>query len=115
MFVATVIVSLLLAALLCVSATLKLRRQPAIVESMQTVGVTGPTLNYLAYVLYLGAVGLVIGLFLAPIGVLAALCLVIYFVLAVGAHVRAQDTAHMLTPALLAVLSLVALVLRIGS
>lgn len=35
--------------------------------------------------------GLLAGLWIRPLGVVTAACLVVYFVLAVGAHVRAHD------------------------
>jgi hypothetical protein len=44
------------------------------------------------------ASGLVAGFVWAPIGVAAAIGLVIYFLLAIGAHVRADDTKNVPTP-----------------
>ncbi len=62
-------------------------------------------LNGLAGVLLLAAVGLVVGLWWPLAGIAAAIGLVVYFVLAVGFHVRADDAAHAVTPAILVVLA----------
>jgi hypothetical protein len=45
----------------------------------------------LGTVLAAGAIGLLAGLALPPLGLAAAIGLVLYFVCAIGAHVRAHD------------------------
>jgi hypothetical protein len=45
----------------------------------------------LGTVLAAGAIGLLVGLALPPLGLAAAIGLVLYFVCAIGAHVRARD------------------------
>ena len=111
MFVATVIVSVLLALALTGSAAAKATSQPAVVPGISAVGVPENRIPLLAIPLFAGAVGLVAGLCIEPIGVAAAACLVLYFVLAIGAHVRAKDP-NIAPPAALGVVAAAALVLR---
>ena len=62
----------------------------------------------------LGGLGLLVGLVIPPIGVLAALGLVVYFVLAVRAHARLGDSGAETIPAaalfILCALTLITLV-----
>jgi type VI protein secretion system component VasF len=66
-------------------------------------------------VLLLAAAGLVVGLWWPLAGIAAAIGLVIYFVLAVGFHVRANDTAHVLTPSVLAGVSAAVVALQLAA
>ena len=115
MFVATVVVSVLLAGLLAYSAVRKLSHDQDVVEGYARAGVPEDKLNLLATVLLAGAGGLIAGLFWAPIGVAAAGALVLYFAVAIGFHIRAGDTAHLPTPLVLEVLAVAALVLRLAT
>jgi hypothetical protein len=115
MFVATVIVSVLLAATLVYAAVRKLSHRPEVVQSYVRVGVPEEKLDYLAVVLLAGAAGLIVGLFLAPIGIAAAIGVVCYFVLALAAHIRADDIANLPTPAVIEVVAVAALVLRLAT
>jgi hypothetical protein len=114
MVVAAGVVSVLLAALLVVTAARKLGHRPAVVATYQRVGVPEQRLNQLAVLLLTGAVGLVVGLWWEPAGVAAAAALVAYFLLAIGAHVRAHDTANVFLPALYLALSAAALILHVA-
>jgi hypothetical protein len=114
-FAASVIASVLLAALLAASAIRKLGHQPHVVETYIRVGVPEDRLDYLAYILLAGAAGLVLGIFWAPIGVAAAACVVLYFILAVAAHIRAGDENHLPTPAVIEALAVAALLLRVAT
>jgi hypothetical protein len=113
MFVATVIVSVLLAALLAYSAARKLSHAEQVVATYRRVGVPEDKLNYLAMILLAGAAGLIAGLFWAPIGIAAAIGLTAYFIAAIGFHIRFGDTGNIPTPAVLAVLAAAALTLRL--
>jgi hypothetical protein len=113
MFVATVVVSLLLAAALAGSAIRKLSHQPPVVQTYLRVGVPEDKLNYLAAILLAGAAGLALGLLWAPLGVAAAIGVTCYFIAAIGFHVRSGDTAHLPMPAALLVTAAVALALRV--
>ncbi|WP_084717946.1 DoxX family protein [Streptacidiphilus carbonis] len=63
-----------------------------------------------------GAVGLVSGLWLWPLGVTAAVALLLMLVGAVLSHLRAKDVAKALVPAVLfAVVALAVLLLRLAT
>jgi hypothetical protein len=113
MFVATVIVSGLLAATLAFAAIRKLSHRPEVVQTYARVGVPEDKLNYLAIILLAGAAGLILGLFWAPIGVAAAIGVVSYFLLAIASHVRADDTENLPTPIVIEVVAAAALALRL--
>jgi len=114
MSIAIAAVSLPLAALLVLTALRKLSHRPDVVATYTRVGVPEERLNLLAALLLAGAAGLVAGLFVTPLGVAAAAALVAYFALAIGAHLRARDTANVFMPALYLLLALAALVLHIA-
>jgi hypothetical protein len=109
---AAAIVSAVLAALLVVSATIKVTRREPYVQGYLRVGVPEDRLNLLAVVLLAGAAGLLLGLAWAPIGVAAAAALVVYFAIAIAAHVRADDIANLPTPVTMESLAIAALVLH---
>jgi len=77
----------------------KLRNDPKIVAIMSHVGVRSAQLPILAYLELLGALGLLIGLKVHPLGVLSAVALALYFVGAVIAHVRKNDKVADFAPA----------------
>jgi hypothetical protein len=112
-FAVAATVSLLLASVLTYSAVRKLSHQPEVVQTYTRVGVPERKLDYLAAILLAGAAGLILGLFWAPIGVAAALGLVVYFLLAVGAHIRAHDIEHLPTPLAIELIAASALALRV--
>jgi DoxX-like family len=106
------VVSVLLAALLTFSALRKLGHRPEVVATYTRVGVPEDRLDHLAFILLAGAAGLVIGLAWAPIALAAASGVVLYFLLAVAAHLRADDAEHLPTPLVVLVLAVATLVLR---
>jgi hypothetical protein len=112
---AAAIVSLLLASVLTYSALRKLSHRPEVVQTYVRVGVPEERLNYLAAILLAGAAGLIAGLLWAPIGIAAAAALVVYFLLAVGAHIGARDTRHAPTPIVIELISAAALALRLAT
>jgi uncharacterized membrane protein YphA (DoxX/SURF4 family) len=91
MFIAAAVVAGLLAVALVASGAAKLMKNPRLVEGMSAVGVPEHRLWLLASAEFAGAVGLVAGLFWWPIGVAAAIGVILYFVGAVGAHLRVKD------------------------
>jgi hypothetical protein len=109
---ALVVVSILLATVLTFSAALKLTHRPQVVESYAKAGVPEAWLNRLAALLLAAAAGLIVGLWWSIAGMAAAAGLVAYFGLAIGFHLRADDTAHMLTPAVLAAVAAATLALQ---
>lgn len=106
------VLSILLAVVITFSAALKLTHRPAVVDSYRKAGVPERWLNPLAAVLLAAAAGLIGGLWWPIAGIAAAAGLVVYFALAVGFHIRSHDTAHVATPAVLAVAAAATLVLH---
>jgi hypothetical protein len=107
-------VSILLAALLAFSAIRKLSHRPEVVQAYLRAGVPEDKLDYLAVTLLAGAAGLLAGLLWAPLGVAAALALVVYFLVAMAFHIRAGDAEHLPTPLVMALLAAAALALRLA-
>ena len=103
------IVSILLAALLVYAAVRKLSHRPAVVATYTRVGVPEERLDQLAWILLAGAVGLIAGLFWPPIGVAAGAGLVVYFLLAIAAHLRAGDARNLPTPVAMELLAVASL------
>ncbi|NDV10259.1 DoxX family protein [Rhodococcus sp. IEGM 248] len=108
MLIATVVVSIALAALLLVSGLGKLRRDPTQMATLTTVGFPQTRAWLLATAEFAGAMGLLLGLFWWPLGVAGAAGATAYFVGATLAHIRARDykLAAPLTLLLLAVVAL---------
>jgi uncharacterized membrane protein YphA (DoxX/SURF4 family) len=113
-FIAALIVSLVLAALLVFSAVGKLTKNAMQMATMSLVGFPADRVWMLATLELLAAAGLVAGLFWWPIGVAAAIGAVLYFVGATVGHLRVKDY-HLQGPLPMLVLSVAALVLRILS
>lgn len=114
MFIATAIVSSLLALAVAGSAGGKLTRQPMVVDMLTGLGVPASWLPRLAATELAGGIGVLVGLAVTWIGVPAAVGLILYFLGAVLTHVRAHDNA-IAAPLLLAGLTVAVLVLRIAS
>lgn len=111
MFIAYAVVAGLLTLVLLASATFTLQRNPAITESMTKVGVPDSWLPRLAALKAAGAIGLVAGLWLTPLGIAAAVGVTLYFLGAIVFHLRAKD--YSLAPAaVLTLVAVAALILR---
>jgi uncharacterized membrane protein YphA (DoxX/SURF4 family) len=111
MFIADAVIASLLAAALLLSGQGKLAKDPRQLKTMTSVGFPEDRMWLLASAEIAGAAGLVAGLFWWPIGVAAAIGVVLYFIGAVGAHLRVRDTSF--APALVMLLiAVAALVLR---
>ncbi|GAA5194021.1 hypothetical protein GCM10023322_57390 [Rugosimonospora acidiphila] len=113
MFIATIVVSLVFAALLLVSAAGKLRRSPSQVGTLERVGALGIA-PVLAVLEIAGAVGLAAGLAWWPLGIAAGVGLALYFIGAAGAHLRVRDRT-IAAPVVLLVVSLAAIAPRLAS
>ncbi len=111
MFTVAAIVSLLLAVAILGSGVATLAKVPAVVNNMKAVGWPEDRLWVLAVLKILGAVGLVVGLWVAPIGIAAAIGVTLYFIGAVVFHLRAKEYA-LAPPVVLLVLAVASLVLR---
>jgi hypothetical protein len=92
-----------------------LTHRPKVVEDYRRAGVPERWLNWLAALLLASAVGLVVGHWWPLAGIVSTSGLTAYFVLAVGFHVRAKDTANAVTPLVLMILAATALGLRLAA
>ena len=116
MFVACIVISAILAAVLLLSAIGKIRRDPRQMGTMRKVGFPENKLWLLALAEAAGAIGLVVGLFWWPLGAAAALGVIGYFIGAIVSHLRVKDTAIAIAaPAALLAVAAVAMVLRLVS
>jgi hypothetical protein len=97
-FTAYVIATLLAAAMVGFSAVSVFLRAKWVVEPLADYGVPRSWWPWLGAAKAAGAVGLVIGLFVPVVGVLAGICLVLYFVGAVVTVVRARSYSHVPFP-----------------
>lgn len=112
MFVAYAIIATLLSVSLVVSAIGKLIKMPQVVEMIGGLGVPLSLLPVLALLEIAGAVGLIAGLWVQPLGIAAGTGVVLYFIGAVITHVRAHDREFV--PAIfLGLVAAVATILRI--
>ncbi|RBM23019.1 DoxX family protein [Streptomyces sp. PT12] len=115
MFVAYVIVGIVLALLLTFSGRTKLARDERIVEGLTGIGVPLSWFPFLAASEFAGAIGLVVGFWWAPIGIAAAIGVILYFVGAVAAHLRKRDLKGLPPAVLLLLVAIAALILRAAS
>ena len=114
MFIALIVATVVLSAIAVGSAIGKLRKAEQVVAAIHgTVGVPLRLLPVLAGLEIAGAVGILIGLAVEPLGIAAATGLVLYFVGAVIGHLRVGDTRGVAQPVLPLVLSIAVLVLRV--
>jgi hypothetical protein len=109
------IAGIVLALMLLVSAYTKLTRNQQLVDGLTGLGVPLGMFPFLAACEIAGAAGLVIGIWWGPLGIAAAVGLVLYFVGAVGTHLRKSDYKGTPSPAVLLLASTAVLVLRILS
>jgi hypothetical protein len=87
-----VTITVIVAALVAVSAITKIRRDPRAVRTVHEV--VGFPLSYfplLAACEFAGALGLVLGIRWPLLGIIAGVCLALYFVGAVLSHLRVRD------------------------
>jgi hypothetical protein len=98
MSVAYIIITLLAAAMVGFSAASVFFQAKWVVEPLADYGVPRSWWPWLGAAKAAGAVGLVIGLFIPVIGVIAGVCLVLYFAGAVITVVRARSYSHIPFP-----------------
>lgn len=114
MTIALIIIASLLGLAAGTSGLGKLRRMPQVVESMHSVGVTDRQMPVLAVLELIGALGLLVGIWVPAIGVAASVGLMAYFLGAVIAHLRAKAPLKEAAPALfLFILAVVTVVLQV--
>ena len=114
MFIACTVVSIVLAALLVTSAVFKFTHNNRVVPTLIALGVPMSWLPFLGAAELAGAAGLVVGLAFAPLGIAAAVGVIVYFIGAVVTHLRVGDRA-IASPLMPGALAAAALVLRVAS
>lgn len=114
MFATIVVLSILLAVVLAPLGTLKLINHPKASETAQHLGIS-LTLSRTIGVLELAAAGgLLIGLAWVPLGVAAAIGLILLLVGATASHLRVRDPVQVASfPLFLALLSVATLILQL--
>lgn len=99
MSVVFVILSLVAIVLCVLAGASKLTGQKQMVESAQHFGIPWERYRMIGALEVLAAIGLLLGLFWSPLGVLAALGMVLLIVGALIFHSRAHDSVGMMAPA----------------
>jgi uncharacterized membrane protein YkgB len=83
------------------SALADFKKNPQVVETLTQLGVSPERMSLLGAIKLLGVAGIIIGFWVTAIGVIAGVGLALYFISAVGFHVRAKDKAKNTFPAFL--------------
>ena len=115
MFIAYTVVAVVLGLGLVGSASAKIRKDERVTAGLTTAGVPLSWFVPLALLEIAGTVGLLIGIWWRPLGIAAAIGVILYFLGALVFHVRAKDVKGMPMPAVLLVAGVLALVLGIAS
>lgn len=111
MFLATVVVNGLVAAVLGLSAANMARRDPVTMQLLDRLA-AARLLPLLIAVSTAGAIGLLLGLGVAAIGILAGAGVVVFMAGALAAHLRAGDP-NVAPPLVIGALAILATVLRV--
>jgi hypothetical protein len=98
LFIAYTAIAVLLTLALVPSAYAKLTKNKRIVDGLTGIGVPLGIFPLLASREIAGSAGLLVGLWYAPLGIAAAIGLVLYFLGAVGPHVRKRDFKSLPNP-----------------
>jgi hypothetical protein len=115
MSIAYVVAAILLSAVLLGSARAKLTRDEKVTAGLTKAQVPISWFNPLAVTEIAGALGLLIGIGWRPLGIAAAIGVVLYFVGAVLAHVRAKDYAGAPVPGIILLVAVATLVFALAS
>ena len=101
MNIALVILASLLGFAATGSGIAKFMKVPQIMESMEHVGVNASLIPLLGALEILGTLGLVLGIWMRPLGMLSAVCLALYFFGAVASasHLKAKSKVSDVIPA----------------
>jgi hypothetical protein len=113
MFIAYVVVTLLAAAANIFSATLDFIRYKQVLINMAKAGVSESWITSLGILKAAGAIGLLVGIGVPMIAVVAAIGLILFFVGAIIIHLRARDYSFGLAVVFL-LLAVAAVVLRLA-
>lgn len=115
MFIATIVLSILLALAYVGAGGAKVAGTKLMMEGADHFGISRTAYRGIGALELAGALGLVVGLRIGPLGTAAAVCLAVLMVGAVATHVRAHDPfSRAAAPAVLAVLAVVTAVLHLA-
>jgi hypothetical protein len=89
--IAALVLSIVLALVMLGSGVAKLIHAPGVVIQMEAVKVTRQQMTALGVIEAAATLGLIVGIWFPPLAVAAATGVVIYFVGAIVAHLRASD------------------------
>lgn len=113
MNIALIILTALLGLATAFSAVGKFSKNPKAVDMLRQLGITDSQIRTLGIVEVLGALGLLVGIWIPILGLLAAIGFVLYFLGALIKHVRAKDAAKDMAPAVvLLMLSIIVTILQ---
>ncbi|MFF3228515.1 DoxX family protein [Nocardia suismassiliense] len=98
MSTAYVIVTIVAAAAMLIASGVDVFRAQWVRDNMRTYGIPDWTLTPLAVIKAAGAVGLLVGLAIPPLGLAAAICLVLYFIGAIITILRARGYGDLAYP-----------------
>ena len=116
LFIAYIVVAIVVALSMFLSASGKLTLNPGAVHVInEVVGVPMSLFPVLAACEIAGGIGLLVGIYQPKIGVAAGIGLVLYFVGAIVGHIRVGDWAGLTAPITPLVFAITVLVLRIQS
>ena len=115
MFLATIILSALLAVAFLGSGSVKLAGAKQSLQIRDQLGVGVQLWRVIGALEVAAAVGLAVGLAVAALGVAAAVGLSLLMAGAIAAHARARDLIHATPAAILLILAVATIVVRIAS
>ncbi|MFE9577923.1 DoxX family protein [Nocardia sp. NPDC006044] len=115
MSIAYVIVTIAAAAATLIASGIDVFRAPWVRDNMRGYGLPDWTLYPLAVIKAVGAAGLLVGLAVPPLGLAAAICLVLYFVGAILTILRAHGYGDLAYPMPYLALAAASLVLFVAS
>jgi uncharacterized membrane protein YphA (DoxX/SURF4 family) len=114
MQIATIVLSVLLAAVFVASALFKVVRNPTGADTAYDLGYPIRLWRVVGWLEIIGALGLLVGLFYRPVGEAAALLLIVLMLALVISHLRVKASpAKLGTPLALGALAAVALLLHV--
>ncbi|MFF4653634.1 DoxX family protein [Streptomyces sp. NPDC001380] len=115
MSIAYAALAVLLSLVLVASGRGKLVKDERVTSSLDGIGIPRGVFPVLAGLEFAGALGLLIGAGFRPLGIAAAVGVVLYFAGAVIAHLRARDVKGAPVPGVLLAVSAAALALAVAT
>ncbi|WP_328752917.1 DoxX family protein [Streptomyces sp. NBC_00285] len=111
MYIAYVVIAVVLSLVLALSAVPDITSDPKITDGIKALGVPDSWFLPLGLIKIAGALGLLAGIVYRPLGIAAAIGVVLYFLGAVITHVRGGDTKSIGLPATIMLVAVAPLVL----